>query len=98
MKLLAGLETSMMIAITMLICTIGTIFLISVSVTTFAYYKPAILAYRQTVPTSGILYSYVVSTSNRSEEQSIPQQQRQSKVIEASGHIANNQIENDSIS
>jgi hypothetical protein len=82
----------------MLICTIATIFFISVPVTTFAYPRPAIMAYRQTVPTSDILYSYVVSTSNRSEEQSIPQQQQQSKVIEASGHFANNQIENDSVS
>jgi hypothetical protein len=97
MKLLDGMGTSMIIAITMLICTIATIFLISMPVTTFAYYRPAIMAYRQIVPTSSILYSYVVSTSNRSEEQSILQQQ-QSKVIEASGHFANNQIENDSVS
>jgi hypothetical protein len=95
MKLLAGIGWS---TITMLICTVAAIFLISTPVTSFAYYRPAIMAYRQTVPISGIHYSYVVSTSNRSEEQSIAQQQQQSKVIEASGHFANNQIENDSVS
>jgi hypothetical protein len=98
MKLLAGMRTSMIIAITMLICTSASIFLIPVPVTTFAYYRPAIMAYRHTLPTSGILYSYVVSTSNRSEEQSIAQQQQRSKVIEALGHFANNQMENDSVS
>jgi hypothetical protein len=98
MKLLAGMGKSMMIVITMLIWTIITIFLISVPFTTFAYYKPAAIVYRQPVPPSGMLYSYVVSTSNRSKEQSIVQQQQQSKVIEASGHFANNQIENDSVS
>jgi len=96
MKLLAVMGTSMMIAIIMQVCTIATIFMIYVPITTFAYYRPAIVVYRQTVPTSDILYSHVVSASNRSEEQSIPQQQ-QSKVIEASGHFANNQIQNGSV-
>ncbi len=98
MKLLARMGRSTIITITMLMCTIATIFLISMPVTTFGYYRPAIMAYRQTVSTSNIVYSYVVSTSNRSEEHSILQQQQQSKVIEALGHFANNQIENDSVS
>jgi hypothetical protein len=99
MKLQAGMETSItMMAITMAICIMTTIFLISVPVPTFAYYKPAIMIFRKPPPILGMLYSYVLSTSNRSEGQSISQQQQQSKVIEASGHFANNQIENDSVS
>src|ERR1051325_6465875 len=98
MKLLAGIGGSTIIVITMLICTVATIFFISMPVTSFAYYRPAIMAYRQTVPTSNIVYGYVVSTSNHSEEHSILQQQQQSKAIEASGHFAYNQIENDSVS
>jgi hypothetical protein len=71
--------------------------LISASVVAFTYYLSPISAYSQTEPFhSNPLYENVASSSG-SEQQQI-QQQSQSKVIEASGHFANNQIENDSVS
>ncbi|MFL6340059.1 MAG: hypothetical protein ACJ72U_00755, partial [Nitrososphaeraceae archaeon] len=45
---------------------------------------------------SSPLYKNIVSSTSSSEHQK--QLQLQSKVIEASGHFANNQIENDSVS
>ena len=44
------------------------------------------------------LYKSIVSSNSSSNEQQQIQQQLKSKVIEASGHFANNQIENDSVS
>ena len=45
------------------------------------------------------LYKSIVSSNSSSNEQQQQIQQRsQSKVIEASGHFANNQLENDSVS
>jgi hypothetical protein len=77
-------------------CAIAAVFLISASVVDFIYYLFPVSAYSQTEPfPSNPLYKNVV-ISNRSEQQQI--QQPQSKVIEASGHFANNQIENDSVS
>jgi hypothetical protein len=94
---LDGIGTIMMIALPMLLCTIATIFLMSESVAAFAYHTSSIIAYPQTEPTLGALYNYVVSSSNSSEQQLIPQQP-QSKMIEAFGHFANNLIENASVS
>jgi hypothetical protein len=53
--------------------------------------------YSQTRPSFLSLYKSIVSSNNSNEHQQI-QQRSQSKVIEASGHFANNQIENDSVS
>ncbi|HJT47390.1 MAG TPA: hypothetical protein VJ729_04350, partial [Nitrososphaeraceae archaeon] len=95
MKLLAcmgaRMATIMIIGILVLISTIATLFLMLGSVAAFPYSTSSIIAYPQTGPIS-------VSSSNSREQQLIPQQQPQSKVIEASGHFANNQIENDSVS
>ena len=86
-----------MTTVSMLPCAIATILLISASVVAFTYYLSPISAYSQTEPfNSNPLYKIVASSSG-SEQQQI-QQQSQSKVIEASGHFANNQIENDSVS
>jgi hypothetical protein len=88
---------STMTTVSMLPCAISTILLISASVVAFTYYLSPISAYSQTEPFhSNPLYENVASSSG-SEQQQI-QQQSQSKVIEASGHFANNQIENDSVS
>jgi hypothetical protein len=73
------------------------ILLISSSVPVFTFYPSPASAYCQINPTlsssSSSLYKNIISTSS-SEQQM--QQQPQSKVIEASGHFANNQIESDS--
>jgi hypothetical protein len=94
MKLLAGMGARMgrimIIGISMLICIIATLFLMSESVAAFPYHTSSIIAYPQTESIS-------VSTSNSSEQQLTPQQP-QSKVIEALGHFANNLIENASVS
>jgi hypothetical protein len=102
MKLLAGIQrrmgrTMIMITVPILMCAIAAILLISASVVVaFTYYLYPINAYSQTKPfPSNLLYKSVVSRS--SSEQQI-QQPPQSKVIEASGHFANNQIESDSVS
>jgi hypothetical protein len=83
-----------MITISILLCIISTIFMISGSVAAFTY---PINTYPHAEPASAALYNYVVSSSNNSEQQLIPQQP-QSKVIEALGHFANNLIENASVS
>jgi hypothetical protein len=91
-------STILIITVPMLPCAMAAaaVLLISVSVVAFAYYLSPIHAYSQTEPApSNPLYNSVVS-SNSSEQQQV--QQPQSKVIEASGHFANNQIENDSVS
>jgi hypothetical protein len=102
MKLLAGMQrrmrrTMIMIRVPILPRVIATILLISSSVVVaFTYYLSPTSAYSQTEPFhSNSLYKSIVG-SNSSEQQQI--QQPQSKVIEASGHFANNQIENDSVS
>jgi hypothetical protein len=92
-------RTMMIITVTMLLYAVATILLISASVVVaFTYYLSPTSAYSQTeLSPSNPLYQSVVS-SNSSEQQQQIQQQPQSKVIEASGHFANNQIENDSVS
>jgi hypothetical protein len=102
MKLLVGMQrrmrrTIMMTTIVpMLPCAIATILLLSASVA-FIYYLSPTSAYSQTEPfPSNHLYKSVAS-SNSSEQQQI-QQKPQSKVMEAAGHFANNQIENDAVS
>src|ERR687886_557875 len=87
-----------MSTIPILLCSIATIFLVSGSVNAFAYYTPPIIANTHAEAMSGALFNYVVSSSSNSSEQQLIQQPPQSKVIEASGHFANNQIENDSVS
>src|SRR5919197_3683579 len=99
MKLLAEMQRRLrrtMIA-PMLRCAIATILLISASFVAFRDYLSPITAYSHTEQfPSNSLYESVVN-SNSGEQEQI-QQQPQSKVIEASGHFANNQIENDSVS
>jgi hypothetical protein len=86
----------LIITVLMLPCAMAAILLISASVVAFTYYLSPIHAYSQTEPfPSNPLYNSVVS-SNSSEQRQV--QQPQSIVIEASGHFANNQIENDSVS
>jgi hypothetical protein len=81
-----------------MLCIIATIFFMSGPVDAFTYYTFPMIAYLHIKPTTGALYKYIVSSSNSSGKQQPIQQQSQSKVIEASGHFANNQIENDSVS
>jgi hypothetical protein len=85
---------------TMLLCTMGVILLIFSSVAVFTYYLFPASAYSQVelslFSSSSPLYKNIVSSDSSSEHQK--QLQLQSKVIEASGHFANNQIENDSVS
>ena len=88
----------MIITVPTLLYAIAAILLISTSVITFTYYLSPISAYSQLEPfPSNPLYKSVVSDNSNEQQQQI-QQQPQSKVIEASGHFANNQIENDSVS
>ncbi|MFL6425884.1 MAG: hypothetical protein ACJ71R_20165, partial [Nitrososphaeraceae archaeon] len=99
MKLLAEMQrrTMMKIAVPMLHCAITAISLISISFIVFTYYLAPIIAYSQTEPLpANHLYMNVVNSNSSNEQQLM--QQPQSKVIEASGHFANNQIENDSVS
>ncbi|HEY6885097.1 MAG TPA: hypothetical protein VI278_13770 [Nitrososphaeraceae archaeon] len=93
-------RTMMIITVPTLLYAITTILLVSTSVITFAYYLSPIRAYSQKVPfpPNPPLYKSVVSDNSSRRQQQIQQQQPQSKVIEASGHFANNQIENDSVS
>ncbi len=102
MRLLAAMQRSigrtMIITIPVLLCIIATIFFMSGPVDAFTYYTFPMIAYLHIKPTTGALYKYIVSSSNSSGQQQPIQQQSQSKVIEASGHFANNQIENDSVS
>jgi hypothetical protein len=78
----------------------GVILLIFSSVAVFTYYLFPASAYSQVelslFSSSSPLYKNIVSSDSSSEHQK--QLQLQSKVIEASGHFANNQIENDSVS
>jgi hypothetical protein len=91
-------RTMMMITMPMLLCAISAILLISASVVAFTYYLSPISAYSQTEPfPSNPLYKSIVSSNSSNEQQQI-QQPPQSKVIEALGHFANNQIESDSVS
>jgi hypothetical protein len=87
----------MMITTPMVACSIAITILISGSVTTFGYNTSPIIVHPPPDAISDALYTYVVSSSNSSEQQLI-QKQSQSKVVEASGHFANNQMENDSVS
>ena len=91
-------RTMMIITVSMLPCAIAAILLISGSVITFTYYYLSpISAYSQkeSFP-SNPLYKSVVSDNSSKQQEQI--QKLQSKVIEASGHFANNQIENNSVS
>ena len=90
--------TMMIITVPTLLYAIAAILLISTSVITFRYYLSPISAYSQIEPfPSNPLYKRVASDNSNEQQQQI-QQQPQSKVLEASGHFANNQIENDSVS
>src|SRR5919199_957361 len=89
-------STILIVTVPMLPFAMAAVLLISASAVAFAYYLSPVHAYSQTEPaSSNPLYNSVVS-SNSSEQRQV--QQPQSKVIEASGHFANNQIENDSVS
>jgi hypothetical protein len=75
------------------------ILLVSASAVIFTYYLFPTSAYSRiepSSPSSSPLYKDIISGSSSSREQQMLQSQ--SKVIEASGHFANNQIENDSVS
>ena len=76
---------------------ISIIFSMFASFIIFTGYLYPVSAYSQTRPSFLSLYKSIVSSNNSNEHQQI-QQRSQSKVIEASGHFANNQIENDSVS
>src|SRR5919198_1153354 len=78
----------------MLSCSIAAILLMSASVAVFTSCLFPISAYSQIESSSSPLYKNVVIGS----EQQKTQQSQHTKVIEASGHFANNQIENDSVS
>jgi hypothetical protein len=102
MKLLAGMQRRIgkttMITVPMLPCAIATILLIFTSVIVLIFYLSPISAYSQTEPFHLIpQYKSVASSSGGNEQKQI-QRQSQPKAIEASGHFANNQIENDSVS
>lgn len=90
MKLLAGIQRRT-IVMTMLLYTMSVILLISASAVVFTYYLFPTSAYSQVEPSlsqsSTPLYKNIAGNG-----------EPQSKVIEASGHFANNQIENDSVS
>ena len=80
---------------------ISIIFSMFASFIIFTGYLYPVSAYSQARPSSSSpLYKSIVSNNSSSNEQQrqIQQQRSQSKVIEASGHFANNQIENDSVS
>jgi hypothetical protein len=105
MKLIAEIgrrmrSAKMMITLPMLLsCTIAAILLMFASIAVFTYYLFPASAYSPVElslsSSPSPLYKNIVSSSS-SEQQK--QMQSQSKVIEASGHFANNQIENDSVS
>ena len=90
MRILSGMQRRMRIT-TVVPCLI---LVISALVIVFTYYlSPMMIAYSQTKSfPSNSIYTNIVSDSSNTQQQS------QSKVIEASGHFANNQIENDSVS
>jgi hypothetical protein len=80
---------------------ISIIFSMFASFIIFTGYLYPVSAYSQTRPLSSLspIYKSIVSSnSSANEQQQQIQQRSQSKVIEASGHFANNQIENDSVS
>ena len=83
-----------MMILRMLSCSIAAILLMSASVAVFTSCLFPISAYSQIESSSSPLYKNVVIGS----EQQKTQQSQSTKVIEASGHFANNQIENDSVS
>src|ERR687887_980776 len=83
-----------MMILRMLSCSIAAISLMSASVAVFTSCLFPISAYSQIESSSSPLYKNVVIGS----EQQKTQQSQHTKVIEASGHFANNQIENDSVS
>ena len=105
-ELLAGMQRTktriiiMMITVPMLQYSVAAILLIFGSVVVvFTYCLYRVSAYSQTESSSSSpLYKSVGGSNSSNEQQQIQQQQSQSKVIEASGHFANNQIENDSVS
>jgi hypothetical protein len=67
----------------------------SVSFVAFTYYLSPLIAYSQTESSSGHLYTSIVTSTSKGQQQT---QQPQSKVIEAIGHFANNLIEDASVS
>jgi hypothetical protein len=91
------MKKTMMNTTPALLCSI--IFSMFASFIIFAGYLYPVSAYSQARPPSSLstLYKSIVSRNSSNEQQQI-QQQSQSKVIEASGHFTNNQIENDSVS
>jgi len=90
MKLLARIQRRTTV-MTMLLYTMAVILLISASVVVFTYYLFPISAYSQVEPS---LSPYPSPRYKNIAGNSEPQ----SKIIEASGHFANNQIENSSVS
>ena len=96
MSLLSGMQRRMRITTTVAPMLLCAILVISTLVVVFVYYLSPMIAYSQTKSfPSNPLYTNIVSNSSNTQQQI--QQQSQSKVIEASGHFANNQIENDSV-
>jgi hypothetical protein len=100
MKLLAGMQRGIrkttVITVPMPTHAIAASLLLFAIVVVVTCYLRPVIAYPLTEPSSSLQYMSVLS--NSSDEQQEIQQQSQSKVIEASGHFANNQIENDSVS
>jgi hypothetical protein len=96
MKLVAAQLKIIMISL-LLACCIGIISLMSWSIAILAH-TSSIIIYSNTGQTSSALSRYIVSNSNNDSGQQIIEKLPQSKIIEASGHFANNQIENDSVS
>src|ERR671933_3042369 len=79
---------------------ISIIFSMFASFIIFTGYLYPVSTYSQARPPSSLspIYKSIVSSNSSNEQQQQIQQRSQSKVMEASGHFANNQIENDSVS
>src|SRR5919199_4248621 len=90
------MKKTMMNTMPALLCSI--ILSMFASFIIFTGYLYPVNAYSQTRLSSlSPLYKSIVSSNSSNEQQQQIQQRSQSKVIEASGHFANNQIENDSV-
>jgi hypothetical protein len=89
-----------MITMPMLLsCTVVVFLLMAALVVAFTYYPLSPNAYSEVERSlSSPLYKSIVSGNTSNEQQQLLQPSQPTKVIEASGHFANNQIENDSVS
>jgi hypothetical protein len=89
-----------MITMPMLLsCTVVVFLLMAALVVAFTYYPLSPNAYSEVERSlSSPLYKSIVSGNTSNEQQQLQQPSQPTKVIEASGHFANNQIENDSVS